>query len=263
MPRLMIALCVFGLGCAGLLAALLGFQADSAAGQPEGQSATGATVVTVTAGKPTEEAFTLSRSSFVKAGPVTFKVTNGGALTHTFKICTSVLTTSVLKHTCVGKVTPVLKKGKTATVTITLSAGAHEYLGTEPGDAANGMWGLIGIGVKVTQPARPTTTTKITTLPAITSTTSTTTTATVPLVGDPVNGALIYHSAGCDTCHHLNGVGPNNIDGSNLDATVLATEAGDIAEITGGDTYMPAFSTTLTSAQIDDVAAYVYTQQHR
>jgi mono/diheme cytochrome c family protein len=263
--RLTIASSVFGVGCAGLAAALLGFQADSAAGQVQSPSGATATIVTVTAGKPTEFAFKVSKSSSITPGVVTFKVTNEGALTHTFKICTSVVTSAV-KNACVGRVTPVLKPGKTATLTITLAKGAYEYLGTETDDAVDGMKGLVGIGVTVTQPARPTTKPKTSTVAkTITAPTSTavTTTTAVPLIGDPVNGALVYHSAGCDTCHHLNGAGPNSIDGANLDATVLATEAGDIAEVTNGDTFMPAFATTLSASQINDVSAYVYVSQHR
>jgi hypothetical protein len=79
--RLTVAVSVFGVGCAGLLAALLGFQTTSADGQV---SAAKAAVVTVTAGKPSELAFKLSKSSLIAAGPVTFEVTNKGVLTHDF-----------------------------------------------------------------------------------------------------------------------------------------------------------------------------------
>ncbi len=51
MHRLTIAFCVFGVGCAGLMAALLGFQADSASGQV---GAAKLTVVSVMAGKMSE-----------------------------------------------------------------------------------------------------------------------------------------------------------------------------------------------------------------
>ena len=59
-----------------------------------------ATVVKVTAGKPTEFSFKLSTKT-VKAGAVTFKVTNGGAAPHDFKICAKGGTAD----TCTGKVT--------------------------------------------------------------------------------------------------------------------------------------------------------------
>jgi mono/diheme cytochrome c family protein len=259
--RVTVALCVFGVGCAGFLAAMLGFQTDSAAGQVR---AAKPTVLTVTAGKPTELAFKLSKSSSIAAGVVTFKVTNQGTLTHTFKICTAAVTTATTKNTCVGRVTPVLKKGQSASLTVTLTTGAYEFLSTEPKDAARGMKGLIGVGEKA---PTATSATKTITTPVVTTISSATTTTavpvtTTPLIGDPVNGALIYAS-NCSSCHHLDGVGPNSIDGANLDATVLQFESGDIAEITNGDTFMPAFASTLTMSQIQDVAAYVYQQQHR
>ena len=99
--RLAIAFCVFGVGCAGVFAALLGFQADSASGQV---GVAKATVVTVTAGKPSELAFKLSKLSNIPAGPVTFKITNKGALAHDFKICTKAVT-SDKANSCTGKVT--------------------------------------------------------------------------------------------------------------------------------------------------------------
>src|SRR5690242_10700184 len=45
------------------------------------------TVLTVTAGKPSELAFKLSKSSMVPAGTITFKVTNMGVAFHNFKLC--------------------------------------------------------------------------------------------------------------------------------------------------------------------------------
>jgi len=257
-----VGLCVVGVGCAGFCSGLLGFQTESAAGQVR---AARATVVRVTAGKPTELAFELSESSLIPVGVVTFKVTGQGALTHTFKICTVANTTGTTKNSCTGRVTPVLPKGKSASLTITLAKGVYEYLSTEPGDAAHGMKGLIGVGERAptaTPATRTITTPVVTTISSATTTTAVPVTTT-PLIGDPVNGALVYQSAGCSTCHHLDGVGPNNMDGANLDATVLQFESGDIAEITNGDTYIPAYATTLTAAQIQDVAAYVYQQQHR
>ena len=140
--RFTIALCVLGVGSAGLLAALLGFQADSAAGQVK---AAKATVISVTAGKPSELAFKLSKLSNIAAGPVTFKITNTGALSHDFKICTKAVT-SDKANSCTGKVTAMLAKGKTATLTVTLAKGEYEYLCTVAGHASAGMKGLIGVG---------------------------------------------------------------------------------------------------------------------
>jgi mono/diheme cytochrome c family protein len=256
------AFCVFGVGAAGFLATLLAFQTASAAGQV---GVLKKTVVTVTAGKPTELAFTLSKKSSISPGVVVFKVTNNGALTHTFKVCTAAVTTATTTNACVGRVTPVLQKGKSATLTITMTKGAYEYLSTSTGDAARGMKGLLGIGEKA---PTPTSVGKTITTPVVTTVATTTTTAAppvvvTPLIGDPVNGAAVYQ-ANCSSCHHLDGVGPNSVDGANLDATVLATEAADIAIVTNGDgNAMKPFSATLSTSQIQDVSAYVYQQQHR
>ena len=66
---------------------------------PVASGASKATVVNVTAGKPSELRFTLSKKSSAK-GVVTFRVTNKGALEHDFRIS--------------GKVTKKLKPGTTA-----------------------------------------------------------------------------------------------------------------------------------------------------
>jgi uncharacterized cupredoxin-like copper-binding protein len=93
-------------------------------------SAPSATVVSVTAGKPSELRFTLSNKT-VAAGKVTFKVVNRGALEHDFRIA--------------GKRTPKLKKGKSATLTVTLKSGKSPFLCTVPGHAAGGMKGTLTV----------------------------------------------------------------------------------------------------------------------
>jgi uncharacterized cupredoxin-like copper-binding protein len=93
-------------------------------------SAPSATTLNVTAGKPSELKFTLSKKT-VAAGKVTFKVVNRGALEHDFKIA--------------GKKTPKLKKGKSATLTVTLKAGKAPFLCTVPGHAAGGMKGTLKV----------------------------------------------------------------------------------------------------------------------
>jgi uncharacterized cupredoxin-like copper-binding protein len=98
--------------------------------------------VTVAAGKPTEFGFTLSAKS-VKAGSVTFKVTNKGKINHDFEICSSNKGGTAI--TCAGKKTPTLKPGKSATLKVTLTKGKHEYLCTQPGHAAAGMKGVLTV----------------------------------------------------------------------------------------------------------------------
>jgi plastocyanin len=109
------------------------------------------TVITVTAGKPSELAFKLSKTSMVPVGKVTFKVTNVGAAFHNFKVCTIPIPAAAgAKNVCVGKGTPILKHGQSATLTVPFSlTGKYEFLCTVTGHAAAGMKGLIGIGVAV------------------------------------------------------------------------------------------------------------------
>jgi nitrite reductase (NO-forming) len=88
-----------------------------------------ATTVTVTEGTP-EFAIKVSTKS-VKAGVVTFKVTNKGNLPHDFKIG--------------NKKTPLLQSGKSATIKVTLKKGKAAYLCTVSGHAAAGMKGTLTV----------------------------------------------------------------------------------------------------------------------
>jgi uncharacterized cupredoxin-like copper-binding protein len=87
-----------------------------------------ATTVNVTAGKPSELDFTLSKQR-VKAGRVTFRVTNRGSLKHDFRVA--------------GKKTKLIAKGKSASLTVTLKRGRNRYVCTVPGHAEGGMKGVI------------------------------------------------------------------------------------------------------------------------
>jgi uncharacterized cupredoxin-like copper-binding protein len=75
--------------------------------------------------------FKLSKTSAPK-GAVAFKITNKGKIPHDFKIN--------------GKKSPLVKPGKTATLTITFAkAGKFAYLCTVPGHAASGMKGSFTV----------------------------------------------------------------------------------------------------------------------
>ena len=125
---------------------LTGMALGAGVGLASGQSAKVTTVV-VTAGKPTEFAFKLSKSSNLPVGKVIFKVTNKGVIGHSFKICTKAVTVATA-NSCVGVATKVLAKGKTQTLTVTFKKkGKYEFLCTVSGHAANGMKGLVGVGV--------------------------------------------------------------------------------------------------------------------
>ena len=103
--------------CAALVLASLVFARPQAA------------TVTVTAGKPSELRFTLSKRSVPK-GAVTFAVRNRGKLRHDFKIA--------------GERTPLLGSGKRATLKVTFKKeGRFRYLCTVPGHAAGGMKGTL------------------------------------------------------------------------------------------------------------------------
>lgn len=110
-----------------VLAALVGASLTLALPALAGSTTAG---VAVTAGKPAEFKFTLSKSSVPK-GAVTFTVTNKGKLEHDFKIA--------------GRKTVRLKPGKKTTLKVTLPAGKAAYLCTLPGHAAGGMKGTLTV----------------------------------------------------------------------------------------------------------------------
>jgi uncharacterized cupredoxin-like copper-binding protein len=95
-----------------------------------GPSAAKVTSVKVTAGKPTEFHFTLSKSAVAK-GTVTFTVTNSGKLEHDFKID--------------GRTSRKVQPGKSTTLRVVLNAGKFKYLCTVPGHAAAGMRGTLTV----------------------------------------------------------------------------------------------------------------------
>ena len=199
MRRRYVMLGVLSGSCAGLAAFLLG-AAGMASGAAKPHVVVKPTVITVTAGKPVELGFKLSKWSQLPAGTFTFKVTNMGYATHDFKLCTTPVTTSA-KNTCVGKVTPMLKRNQSATLTVKLTKkGKYEFLCSVPGHAAAGMKGLLGVGVKVAAP-KPASTTANTSGNDNTTTTATTTTpaatTTTPTTGGGGGGGGVSNPDGC------------------------------------------------------------------
>ena len=77
-----------------------------------------------------EFSFALSSKS-AKAGTITFRFTNKGKLGHDFKID--------------GKRTPVIKPGRSASITVRLKKGTYSYLCTVKGHAASGMKGRFKV----------------------------------------------------------------------------------------------------------------------
>jgi plastocyanin len=101
---------------------------------------TPSTSVTVTAGKPTEFAFTLSTTTVPVGVPVHFDVSNAGSLPHDFKVCAT--PGNLTAYTCDGNGTAVLGPETTITITFT-SPGTYEYLCTIAGHAQAGMKGAL------------------------------------------------------------------------------------------------------------------------
>ncbi len=146
------ALVVPGAPLLVLMAWALGMAAGPASAHVRAHKAPQVTVVNVSAGSPSELTFTLSKFSNLPVGKITFKVTNKGAIAHNFKVC-SVVVASANVFACLGKATPTIQPGKSATLTLTLKKGKYEYLCSIPGHASAGMKGLFGVGVKVTAPS--------------------------------------------------------------------------------------------------------------
>jgi uncharacterized cupredoxin-like copper-binding protein len=100
--------------------------------------------VTVTAGKPSEFRFQLSKKT-VKLGKVVFEVVNKGALTHDFKVCAKPAR-STLSTTCNGKGSRKLSPNKKIALTVVFKhKGRFEYLCTVAGHAAAGMRGVLTV----------------------------------------------------------------------------------------------------------------------
>jgi uncharacterized cupredoxin-like copper-binding protein len=89
------------------------------------------TTVAVTAAKPSEFHFTLSKTTVPK-GTVVFKVTNRGTIPHDFKIA--------------GRKTALILPGKSATLRVVFrKAGRFAYMCTVSGHAAAGMKGVLRV----------------------------------------------------------------------------------------------------------------------
>jgi plastocyanin len=126
-----------------------GFGAGSAPAAVKAVVTPEITIITVTAGKPSELSYKLSKFSMLPVGPITFKVTNRGLGIHNFKICTTPVKSSA-KNTCTGVGTKKLMRGQSTTIKVTFKkSGKYEFLCAIPGHAAAGMKGLLGVGVAV------------------------------------------------------------------------------------------------------------------
>src|SRR5262245_34705270 len=128
MSRLRFLKAGLGGGClaAGVAAGLLiGSPAQATSPTRAAAASRAAAADLVTAGKPTEFTFTLSKHQ-IPAGLVAFTVTNRGKVIHTFKICAS--TTPRTATACAGVVTKTILPGKSQTLVVKLGKGVHEFL---------------------------------------------------------------------------------------------------------------------------------------
>ena len=242
--------------------------AASGMGSTSKSSGSSPTLITVKAGSPSALAFRLSKTVDLPTGIFTFKVTSLGKVRHSFKLCTLPVI-NAKPDSCTGVSTKTLKPGQSSTLTVTLiEPGLYEYLSTVGGQAARGMKGLIGVGVNAAgvRPPLPdiasgtTTTCSGRCTPATTTPATTKPPAVESLVGDPTVGAALFPSS-CGSCHALAAANTTGTSGPNLDAYAPTQEI-LVGYIANGSDAMPAFGGTLTDAQIDGLAAYVYRSTH-
>ena len=134
-------------GLLGVIAGLLAAGRATAVVQPDSAATT---TITVTAGKPSEFRFTLSKTRIAAPGTVIFKVVNKGKTSHDFTIF--------------GKKTRTIAAGKSATLKVVFKKkGVYAFKCSIDGHARLGMKGSFRVGVTKLPP--PTTTTTTTTGP--------------------------------------------------------------------------------------------------
>src|SRR5579884_268871 len=81
------------------------------------------------------------------------------------------------------------------------------------------------------------------------------------VTGDPAAGKAVFTSAGCSGCHTLKAAGATGTVGPNLDQ-LKPPYARIVTQVEHGGAIMPPFQGKLTSKQIHDVAAFVFTSTH-
>jgi mono/diheme cytochrome c family protein len=219
-----------------LLLALAGVFLLLSAGTGAAARAGSPSKVVVTLGKPSAFKVTIAPKS-VPAGTVVFKVTNAGKINYRFKVCTKPGNAPV--RTCVGKTTSSLKPGKTVSLTAKLPGkGRYSYLSTLPANAASsGMKGTF-----VVKPA--------------------TGGGSSGASGSTAVGAALFKSSGCGACHALAAAHTAGGIGPDLDQ-LAPSQAAVARQVAAGGGQMPSFAASLTPAQIQDVAAYVYASTHK
>ncbi len=195
-------------------------------------------IVTVIAGKPTEYRFIVNPSTGIALGPVTFKVTNNGAVSHRLQVCTG------SSSTCAGPATALLAKGKSASLTVTFTRAATYRLVSTPADVARGM--KASVVVKAAPTPTPTTTTTTTASAVVSKPTTVSSSASVSPSASTGSssstvaaGKVVWTNVGCGGCHSI-----TSLKGS-VNSSLNSTHP---EPFPGG---------SLTQQQIVDVAAYI------
>jgi mono/diheme cytochrome c family protein len=100
-----------------------------------------------------------------------------------------------------------------------------------------------------------------TTAAATTTGAATTTAPTATAQGDATAGKAVFASAGCGACHTLKAAGATGKVGPNLDQLKPPYDK-VVHQVEVGGGPMPAFKGSLTTKQIQDVAAFVVASTH-
>jgi mono/diheme cytochrome c family protein len=123
---------------------------------------------------------------------------------------------------------------------------------------------VIVFGVESPEAAAPgeaTTTAAATTTGAATTGAATTTAPPAAAQGNAAAGKAVFASAGCGACHTLKAAGATGNVGPNLDKLKPPYDK-VVHQVEVGGGPMPAFKGSLTTKQIQDVAAFVVASTH-
>ncbi len=121
-------------------------------------------------------------------------------------------------------------------------------------DAAGTLGGEVTIGTGTNPTSTPVVTSDVD--PAATTAADTGATTAAAAEGDAAAGAAIFTSAGCGGCHTLAAAGSAGNVGPNLD-DLKPDYAAVVKQVTNGGGGMPAYTDSLSEADIQNVAAYV------
>jgi cytochrome c2 len=126
-----------------------------------------------------------------------------------------------------GKKTPTLRPGVSARLVVTFSKpGPYTYTSTVLGDARKGLKGTFTVK------------------------------AAASTGGNVAAGKTVFVANGCGACHTFKAAGTTGTVGPNLDRSTAA-RATIVDRVTNGKGTMQAYSSVLSSQQIQDVADFV------